>query len=130
MRLGTRRRGWVRECSPVIWATILVMFLGACAGPAGSYDADSIIFVTAGGKMDSMGKTSADMEEKAQPGFGDALKGTIVVFRSDETFGDTGEKGKKGCAYRITPEQRLEFLEEVDLNLSNRQLADHFGIPK
>lgn len=130
MRLLIPCCGQVRVRFLACLLTLLVMALGACGGSSRRYDADDIIFIDAGGKTDTLGRSSRGIEEKAEPGVGNLVKGTIVVFRCDGTFGDTGEKGKKGCAYRITPEQRLEFIEDVDLNLSNRQLADHFGIPE
>jgi len=49
-----------------------------------------------------------------------------VIFRVDDTFGS--ESGKRGQAYRINKDNKLEQLGSVDLAKSNEQLAAQYGV--
>ena len=54
--------------------------------------------------------------------------GNIIVFREDGTF--SGSSGKAGMAYKIIDieHNKLEPIGEVDLNLSDEELARQFGV--
>jgi formylglycine-generating enzyme required for sulfatase activity len=54
------------------------------------------------------------------------VPGYIVIFRIDGKFGD--EPGKAGQAYEITKDYKLDPIGKVNLNKSDEDLAEQFGI--
>ena len=89
------------------------------------HKADAVAIVQEGDRVAIMGEvTFVNQGGRMRPQFWSA--GNVVVFRVDATFG--GESGKRGHAYRITEDNKLEQLESVDLAKSNEELAARYGV--
>jgi hypothetical protein len=54
------------------------------------------------------------------------VPGNVVIFRTAEEI--RGQTGEAGMAYRITDDDELDPIGEVDLSKTDDELAEEFGV--
>jgi hypothetical protein len=98
---------------------------GLVSAACGRQKADAVAIVQEGDKVAVMGKiTWVNEGGGLRPQIWKA--GHVVIFRVDGTLGSAS--GKRGQAYRITKDDKLEPLGSVDLTKNNEELAALYGI--
>lgn len=103
-------------------AVALILLVAACAPET----AETVIVVD-GTRVKWKGAfdETKDLRMESSGGFAPWVEGAIVIFRSDGTY--FGHAGDAGGAYRIAGEE-LDPVGEVDLEKSDDELAEEFGI--
>lgn len=107
------------------YVAVVGIACGLVSAACGKQKADAVAIVQEGDMVAFMGKmTFVNEGGTMRPQIWKA--GNVVIFRVSGTFG--GESGKRGQAYRITKDNKLEQLGSVDLAKSNEELAARYGV--